>query len=100
MTSAETIAQIKDIVAIVFMVIALIVLIVGSILGIRLYSRVGRYMNKMERFADGFETPFGNIATARKALSPVVRGLGLAAALRGIGRFFGRGKQELDNESS
>ena len=74
MSTAETIAQIKDIVVILFLGFASLIIVFGAILGLRLYWRVGRFMDRMERFTDGFETAFGSITTARKALGPVMRG--------------------------
>ncbi|MDA1278446.1 MAG: hypothetical protein O3B95_00170 [Chloroflexi bacterium] len=98
MTSTETITLIKDIAVIVFLVFTTFVIVFGSLLGIRLYWRVGRFMDRMERFTDGFEAAFGNVATARKALRPVVRGLGLMGLSRGIGRFFGHESSDLEKE--
>jgi len=98
MTSAETIAQTKDIVVIVFLVFASMIVVVGSLLGVRLYWRVGRFMDRMEKFADGFENAFGNVVTARKVLTPVVRGLGLLGVTRSIGRLFGHKHSDDDDD--
>lgn len=101
MTTAETIAEIKDIVVIVFLIVALVVLFVGSIMSLRLYSRVNRFMDRMEHLADGFEETFGRVVAARQAmeeaasaLKPVARGLGLVGAFSGIGKIFGRGSSK------
>ena len=101
MSTAETIAQVKDIVVILFLGFASLIIIFGSILGLRLYWRVGRFMDRMERFTDGFETAFGNVTTARKVLRPVMQGLGLVGVTRGFGRLFGRGgKSDRDEEEN
>lgn len=96
MTSAETIAEIKDIVVIVFLVFSFVLLLFASYLSLRLYLRVNRFMDRMEHVAEGFEDTFGRVAVARKAmeeaasvLKPVVRGLGLFGMFQGVGRLFG-----------
>ncbi len=98
MSTAETIAQIKDIVVILFLGFASLIIVFGAILGLRLYWRVGRFMDRMERFTDGFETAFGSITTARKALGPVMRGLDFLGVTRGFGRRSGRGRADRDEE--
>ena len=98
MTTAETIAEIKDIVVIVFLVVALVVLFIGSIMSLRLYSRANRFMDRIETVADSFEETFGRVVAARQvveeaasALKPVAHGLGLIGAFSGIVKIFGRG---------
>ncbi|MEE8046876.1 MAG: hypothetical protein V3T49_08550 [Dehalococcoidia bacterium] len=93
MTSAETTAQIKDIVLIVFLVFAFVVLMFGALLSLRLYRRGSSFMDRMERLADGFEEAFGRVAVARKAvedaatvLRPVASGLNLLGAFMGFGK--------------
>ena len=93
MTSAENIAQIKDIFVIVFLTLAAIVAIVASVLGIRLYGRVGRFMDRMEKVADRLESTFYGVAIAGRALRPMASGLGLLGLGQGIGRFFGLGRK-------
>jgi hypothetical protein len=109
MTTAETIAQLKDIVLIVFLVFSFVILTFGTILSIRLYRRVGDFMDRMEHVAEGFEETFGRIVVARKAvedaaavLKPVASGLGLLGAFQGIGKMFGGGskKSSTDEEIS
>tara|TARA_A100001037_G_scaffold175644_1_gene157443 strand:+ start:885 stop:1217 length:333 start_codon:yes stop_codon:yes gene_type:complete len=97
MTTAETIAEIKDIVVIVFLVVALVVLFIGSIMSLRLYSRANRFMDRIETVADSFEETFSRVVAARQvveeaasALKPVARGLGLVGAFSGIVKIFGR----------
>ena len=98
MTTAETIAQTKDIVLIVFLVFSFVLLLFGAILSLRLYGRVNRFMDRMEHVAEGFEETLGRVAIARRtveeaasALKPVAKGLGLVGAFQGIGRLFGSG---------
>lgn len=98
MTTAENIAQIKDIVLIVFLVFSFILLLFGTVLSLRLYGRVNRFMDRMEHVAEGFEETFGRVAVARRtmeeaasALKPVAKGLGLLGAFQGVGRMFGVG---------
>jgi hypothetical protein len=108
MNSAETTAQIKDIVLIVFLIFSFAVLLFGTILLLRLYRRGSKFMDRMESLADGFGETFGKVAVARKAmedaatvLKPVASGLGLLGALQGFGRLLGSGKSgqgESDSE--
>ena len=98
MTSAESIAQIRDIVLIVFLMVSFIVLVFASILSLRLFRRANSFMDRIEHVAEGFEETFERVATARKAvedaatvLRPVASGLGLIGAFQGIGRLFGAG---------
>ncbi len=98
MTIAETIAGIKDIIVIVFLIVALVILSIGSVMSLRLYSRVNRFMDRIETVAEGFEETFGRVVAAREvveeaasALKPIARGLGLVGAFSGIGKIFGRG---------
>ena len=93
MTSAETIAQIKDIVVILFLAFATMVVIVASLLGVRLYWRVGRFMDRMEKVADRLESTFYGVAIAGRALRPMASGLGLLGLAQGIGRLFGLGRR-------
>jgi hypothetical protein len=108
MSSAETIAEIKDVVVIVFLVFSFVLLMFASILSLRLYLRVNRFMDRMEHVAEGFEDTFGRVAVARQAieeaasvLKPVARGLGLFGVFQGVGRLFGAGasKNADPNES-
>ncbi|HIF73060.1 MAG TPA: hypothetical protein EYQ61_10970 [Dehalococcoidia bacterium] len=96
MTTAENIAQIKDIVLIVFLVFSFAVLLFGVILSLRLYHRASSFMDRMEQVATGFEETFGRVAIARKAiedaaavLKPVATGLGIVGMFQGFGRMFG-----------
>ncbi len=98
MTSAETIAQIKDIVVIFFLLFSFVIVVYATVISLRLYSRVNRFMDRMEKVADGFEETFGRVAVARQALEdaasvlrPVAQGLGIMSALQGVGRLFGGG---------
>ena len=98
MTIAETIAGIKDIIVIVFLIVALVILSIGSVMSLRLYSRVNRFMDRIETVAEGFEETFGRVVAAREvveeaasALKPIARGLGLVGAFSGIVKIFGRG---------
>ncbi len=93
MTSAETVAQIKDIFVIFFLTFAAVVAVVASVLGIRLYSRVGRFMDRMEKVADRLESTFYGVAIAGRALRPMASGLGLLGVARGVGRLFGLGRK-------
>lgn len=93
MTSAENIAQIKDIVVIIFLFFAAAVVVVATVLGIRLYWRVGRFMDRMEKVADRLESTFYGVAIAGRALRPMASGLGLLGVARGIGQLFGLGRK-------
>ena len=93
MTSAETIAEIKDIIVIIFLTFLSIVVIVATVLGIRLYSRVGRFMDRMEKVAERLESTFYGVAIAGRALRPMASGLGLLGLAQGIGRLFGLGRR-------
>ncbi|MDG0866902.1 hypothetical protein [Candidatus Lucifugimonas marina] len=101
MTTSENIAQIKDIVLIVFLVFSFVLLLFGAVLSLRLYGRVNRFMDRMEHVAEGFEETFGRVAVARRtveeaasALKPVAKGLGLIGAFQGVSRLFGGGSSE------
>ncbi len=97
MTSAETIAQIKDIVVILFLAFATMVVIVASVIGVRLYWRVGRFMDRMEKVADRLESTFYGVAIAGRALRPMASGLGLLGVAQGVGRLFGLGRKGSNN---
>ena len=97
MTSAETIAQIKDIVVILFLAFATMVVIVASVLGVRLYWRVGRFMDRMEKVADRLESTVYGVAIAGRALRPMASGLGLLGVAQGVGRLFGLGRKGSNN---
>jgi len=104
MTTAETIAEIKDIVLIVFLVFSFAVLLFASFISLRLYLRVNRFMDRMEHVADGFEETFGRVAVARQAmeeaasvLKPVAKGLGILGAVQGVGKLFGAGGSKDDD---
>ena len=106
MTSAETTTQIKDIVLIVFLVFSLALMLYATALSLRLYSRVNRFMDRMEHVAEGFEETFGRVAVARQAveeaasvLRPVAKGLGLIGAFQGVGRLFGGSGSNEDDPS-
>ncbi len=94
MTFAETVAQIKDIVVILFLAFTFVIVIVASVLGIRLYSRVGRFMDRMEKVADRLESTFYGVAIAGRALRPMASGLGLLGVAQGVGRLFGLGQKD------
>ncbi len=91
MTFAETVAQIKDVVVILFLAFVSVVVIIASVLGVRLYLRVGRFMDRMERLADRLESTFYGVAIVGRALRPMASSLGLLGLGQGIGRLFGRG---------
>ncbi len=93
MTSAETIAEIKDIIVIIFLTFLSIIVVVATVLGIRLYSRVGRFMDRMEKVAERLESTFYGVAIAGRALRPMASGLGLLGLAQGIGRLFGLGRR-------
>lgn len=97
MTSAETIAQIKDIVVILFLAFATMIVIVASVIGVRLYLRVGRFMDRMEKVADRLESTFYGVAIAGRALRPMASGLGLLGVAQGVGRLFGLGRKGSNN---
>jgi hypothetical protein len=97
MTSSEAIAQIKDIVVILFLAFTSVVVVVAAVMGARLYWRVGRFIDRMEKVADRLESTFYGVAVAGRALRPVASGLGLLGAAQGIGRLFGRGRNDSDD---
>lgn len=89
MTSAETVTEIKDIVVIIFLSFVSVVVVVFTVLGIRLYGRAGRFMDRMEIVADRLESTFYGVAVAGRALRPMASGLGLLGVAQGVGRIFG-----------
>ena len=98
MTFAENIAQIRDIVVIVFLLFSFVVVAYVTVTLMRLHSRMNRFMDRMEKVADGLEETFGRVAVARQVvedaasvLKPVAQGLGIMSALQGVGRLFGGG---------
>ncbi len=93
MTFAEIVAQTKDIVVILFLIFASVVVIVASVLGVRLYWRVGRFMDRFEKLADRLESTFYGVAIAGRALRPMASGLGLLGLGQGLGRLFGLGRK-------
>ena len=78
MTSSEAIAQIKDIVVILFLAFTSVVVVVAAVMGVRLYWRVGRFMDRMEKVADRLESTFYGVAVAGRALRPMARMLSSA----------------------
>ncbi|HIN15599.1 MAG TPA: hypothetical protein EYM69_08195 [Dehalococcoidia bacterium] len=97
MTSSEAIAQIKDIVVILFLAFTSVVVVVAAVMSVRLYWRVGRFIDRMEKVADRLESTFYGVAVAGRALRPMASGLGLLGAAQGIGRLFGRGRNDSDD---
>ena len=97
MTSSEAIAQIKDIVVILFLAFTSVVVVVAAVMGVRLYWRVGRFIDRMEKVADRLESTFYGVAVAGRALRPMASGLGLLGVAQGIGRLFGRGRNDSDD---
>jgi beta-lactamase regulating signal transducer with metallopeptidase domain len=96
MTSAETIAQIKDIVLIIFLIGTFAILVYTLVLYRDLHRRLTSFMDRMEHVAVGFEETFGRVAVVRKAveeaaavLKPVAQGLGMLGLFRGVGKMFG-----------
>jgi hypothetical protein len=51
----------------------------------------------MEKVADRLESTFYGVAVAGRALRPMASGLGLLGAAQGIGRLFGRGRNDSDD---
>ena len=106
MTSTEIIAQIKDIIVIVFLLFSFVVVLYAIVISLGLYRRVNRFMDRMENVATGLEETFGRVAVARQAvedvasvLRPVAQGLGLMNAFQGVGRFFtGGGSSKAKNK--
>ena len=101
MTFAENIAQIKDIIVILFLLFSFVVVVYATVISLGLYRRMNRFMDRMETLADGFEETFGRVAVARKAiedaalvLKPVAQWLGLVGAIQGVGRLFGGGSSK------
>ena len=101
MTFAENIAQIKDIIVIVFLLFSFVVVVYATVISLGLYRRMNRFMDRMENLADGFEETFGRVAVARQAvedaasiLKPVAQGLGLVGAIQGVWRLFGGGSSK------
>ena len=97
MTSSEAIAQIKDIVVVLFLAFISVVVVVAAVMGVRLYWRVGRFIDRMEKVADRLESTFYGVAVAGRALRPMASGLGLLGVAQGIGRLFGRGRNDSDD---
>ena len=96
MTFAENIAQVRDMIVIVFLLFSFVVLAYATVISLGLYRRVNRFMDRMENLADGFEETFGRVTVARQAiedaasaLKPIAQGLGLVGAFQGLGRLFG-----------
>ena len=110
MTMAETIIEIRDIVFILFLIVALIVLVVGLIFSIRLYSKINRFIDRLEHVVDRFEDAFGRVIEARQVfdevtlvLKPLAKGLGILGAFTGIGKIFRRdlmGNSDTDEKVS
>ena len=63
MTFAENIAQIKDIVVTVFLLFSFVVVAYVTVTLMRLHSRMNRFMDRMEKVADGFEETFATKGT-------------------------------------
>jgi hypothetical protein len=95
MTSAETIAQIKDIVLIFFLIGTFAILTFALWLSLRLHRRLNSFMDRMEQVAESFEETFGKVAVARKAveeaasiLKPFAQGIGVLGLFKGFGKVF------------
>ena len=104
MTFAENIAQIRDMIVIVFLLFSFVVLAYATVISLGLYRRVNRFMDRMENLADGFEETFGRVTVARQAvedaasaLKPIAQGLGLVGAIQGLGRLFGGSNSKAKN---
>ena len=100
----EIIAQVKDIVLIVFLVFSFVLMLYATVLSLRLYRRVTSFMDRMEHLAEGFEETFGRVAVARQAieeaasvLRPVVKGLGFIGAFQAVGSLFGGARSSGDD---
>ena len=97
MTFAETLAQIKDIVLIGFLLFSFVLMVIGAVLGIRLYRRASRFMNRMENVAGNLESTFDRLTIARDAvkdavltLRPIAGANGLLRMVQGLERMFGK----------
>ena len=88
-----TLSDIKDLIVIIFLVFASGVVVLATVLGIRLYWRVGRFMDRMEKVGDRMETTFHGITVAGRALRPVARALRGLAMAQEVGRIFGFGRK-------
>ncbi len=104
MTFAENIAQIRDMIVIVFLLFSFVVVVYATVISLGLYRRVNRFMDRMENLADGFEETFGRVTVARQAvenaasaLKPIAQGLGLVGAIQGLGRLFGGSNSKAKN---
>ena len=104
MTFAEKIAQIRDMIVIVFLLFSFVVVVYATVISLGLYRRVNRFMDRMENLADGFEETFGRVTVARQAvedaasaLKPIAQGLGLVGAIQGLGRLFGGSNSKAKN---
>ena len=97
MTFAETLTQIRDIVLIGFFLFAFVLMVLGAILAVRLYSRASRFMDRMENVAGNLESTFDRLTIAREALKdavltlrPIAGAIGLLRMVQGLERMFGK----------
>ena len=95
MPSADTATYIKDLIVIVFLLYTVLITLIATILGIRLYRRINRFIDRMEKVADELEITVDRVLSARKALEkaaavfrPVMRGLGVLGLSKKIGHLF------------
>ena len=103
METSEALAEIRDLVVIVFLLVALIAIVFGSALFLRMYGRINHLMDKVENAADEVETTFGKVASARRSveeavdtLQPVANALTAIAGFTGLTRLFGGKKTRND----
>lgn len=94
LTSLEVVALMRDIILIIFLVLAFLVLFVFSLLGVLLYRRVSRVLDRAERTLANTEVMTGMLADGINSVSQLagilsVRSLGSLAS-----RFFGRGREK------
>ncbi len=104
MTFAETLTQIKDIVLIGFLLFAFVLMVLAAVLGVRLYRRASRFMDRMENVAGNLESTFDRLTIAREAvkdavltLRPIAGAIGLLRMVQGLERMFG--KREHDSKA-
>jgi len=101
MAFAEILTQIKDIVLIGFLLFAFVLMVIGGVLGIRLYRRASRFMDRMENVAGNLESTFDRLTIAREAvkdavltLRPIAGAIGLLRMVQGFERMFGKRDHE------
>ena len=101
LSGTETVAVIRDVVVIVFLILGFFVLFVGSVLGVLLYRRVSKTIDQAEHSISRMEAVLSSIQESVVAISSVAgsirpalsTGLGVSTVFRAFRTVLGLGRK-------